>query len=121
MIMQVGVSVLVGLWKAGKAPTDVAAFVSTIFFFQAKDGIRDLTVTGVQTCALPISDLQRVSLVRRPAAGAGAALADPARRGGGGARDEGGLSLRAVTGGDPRRPAAPPRAEIGRASCRERV
>src|SRR2546430_1004157 len=24
------------------------------FFFQAKDGIRDLTVTGVQTCALPI-------------------------------------------------------------------
>src|SRR6266567_5149190 len=26
-----------------------------IFFFQAVDGIRDLTVTGVQTCALPIS------------------------------------------------------------------
>src|SRR2546430_8713578 len=25
------------------------------FFFQAEDGIRDLTVTGVQTCALPIS------------------------------------------------------------------
>src|SRR2546430_9209137 len=28
------------------------------FFFQAEDGIRDLTVTGVQTCALPISPLQ---------------------------------------------------------------
>src|SRR3989475_12750766 len=29
------------------------------FFFQAEDGIRDLTVTGVQTCALPILfDLQ---------------------------------------------------------------
>src|SRR6266478_10108386 len=30
--------------------------MSTIFcfFFQAEDGIRDLTVTGVQTCALPI-------------------------------------------------------------------
>src|SRR2546430_11747030 len=28
-------------------------FVS-FFFFQAEDGIRDLTVTGVQTCALPI-------------------------------------------------------------------
>src|SRR2546430_13130621 len=27
------------------------------FFFQAEDGIRDLTVTGVQTCALPISPL----------------------------------------------------------------
>src|SRR2546430_5279754 len=26
-----------------------------LFFFQAEDGIRDLTVTGVQTCALPIS------------------------------------------------------------------
>src|SRR2546427_2626177 len=29
--------------------------VFSIFFFQAEDGIRDLTVTGVQTCALPIS------------------------------------------------------------------
>src|SRR5256886_7018853 len=28
---------------------------SCVFFFQAEDGIRDLTVTGVQTCALPIS------------------------------------------------------------------
>src|SRR5205085_5773477 len=27
------------------------------FFFQAEDGIRDLTVTGVQTCALPIYGL----------------------------------------------------------------
>src|SRR5207245_3799924 len=26
-----------------------------LFFFQAEDGIRDATVTGVQTCALPIS------------------------------------------------------------------
>src|SRR5206468_6935315 len=26
------------------------------FFFQAEDGIRDLIVTGVQTCALPIFD-----------------------------------------------------------------
>src|SRR5690349_23962432 len=26
------------------------------FFFQAEDGIRDLYVTGVQTCALPIFD-----------------------------------------------------------------
>src|SRR2546430_6388860 len=27
---------------------------AALFFFQAEDGIRDLTVTGVQTCALPI-------------------------------------------------------------------
>src|SRR2546428_3489235 len=31
-----------------------AALEQTLFFFQAEDGIRDLTVTGVQTCALPI-------------------------------------------------------------------
>ena len=28
--------------------------VSFFFFFQAEDGIRDIGVTGVQTCALPI-------------------------------------------------------------------
>src|SRR2546430_4227676 len=31
------------------------ALLLFFFFFQAEDGIRDLTVTGVQTCALPIS------------------------------------------------------------------
>src|SRR2546430_9037030 len=31
------------------------------FVFQAEDGIRDLTVTGVQTCALPISEAARRS------------------------------------------------------------
>src|SRR5947207_5877706 len=29
------------------------------FFFQAEDGIRDHCVTGVQTCALPISDWEK--------------------------------------------------------------
>src|SRR3712207_8535182 len=29
--------------------------LSFLFFFQAEDGIRDIGVTGVQTCALPIS------------------------------------------------------------------
>ena len=29
--------------------------VNVVFFFQAEDGIRDYKVTGVQTCALPIS------------------------------------------------------------------
>src|SRR5438874_7311767 len=33
----------------------VYTFFSIFFFFQAEDGIRDLYVTGVQTCALPIS------------------------------------------------------------------
>src|SRR2546421_3830954 len=31
------------------------------FFFQAEDGIRDLIVTGVQTCALPIYLLQQLT------------------------------------------------------------
>src|SRR5260370_35055891 len=30
------------------------------FFFQAEDGIRDSSVTGVQTCALPISSLELI-------------------------------------------------------------
>src|SRR3989442_14291635 len=30
-----------------------------VFFFQAEDGIRDADVTGVQTCALPISAFRR--------------------------------------------------------------
>src|SRR6201989_588302 len=49
-------------------------------FFQAEDGIRDLYVTGVQTCALPISKLRQIcdspALVkesdRGPAVGEGA-------------------------------------------------
>src|SRR3989440_75641 len=32
----------------------MVAMMVVIFFFQAEDGIRDLIVTGVQTCALPI-------------------------------------------------------------------
>src|SRR2546430_6987762 len=35
--------------------TDGYKVLRCVFFFQAEDGIRDLTVTGVQTCALPIS------------------------------------------------------------------
>src|SRR2546430_5278685 len=39
---------------------------SLFFFFQAEDGIRDLTVTGVQTCALPICRWQQHRLDRPP-------------------------------------------------------
>src|SRR2546430_506709 len=37
------------------------------FFFQAEDGIRDLTVTGVQTCALPIFRSEGADPVSEPA------------------------------------------------------
>src|SRR3989440_4711620 len=34
----------------------------SFFFFQAEDGIRDLIVTGVQTCALPIFDWSQLNV-----------------------------------------------------------
>src|SRR2546430_3807289 len=53
-------------WNVGKVErvTTLVVFLSIVpsyhlFFFQAEDGIRDLTVTGVQTCALPICRLLR--------------------------------------------------------------
>src|SRR5437867_10025038 len=65
------------------------------FFFQAEDGIRDRTVTGVQTCAPPISpDDVRARRHRSPGADpAGLHCAAPEHRGGprvqpGGARSE---------------------------------
>src|SRR5256884_1580743 len=39
--------------------------MSFFFFFQAEDGIRDVAVTGVQTCALPIYRLALDAVVRR--------------------------------------------------------
>src|SRR5256886_11921128 len=39
---------------SGQALQVCYAVMVSFFFFQAEDGIRDLTVTGVQTCALPI-------------------------------------------------------------------
>src|SRR5206468_5978565 len=44
------------------------SFFCLCFFFQAEDGIRDLIVTGVQTCALPILALhdQRATASVRP-------------------------------------------------------
>src|SRR6266516_5821986 len=50
------------------------------FFFQAEDGIRDRTVTGVQTCALPITRSEGSSCSRRSRAGRGrSGTAAPAR------------------------------------------
>src|SRR5690606_40617665 len=93
---------------------------NALFFFQAEDGIRDFHVTGVQTCALPISGggVHGGGRVRR-----GTAVRPASRRRGGvpGDRtrpvdDRADLrrtrqALAAARGG----------AEIGRASCRERV
>src|SRR5687768_17683138 len=39
----------------GEVVSHLLMYVYFFFFFQAEDGIRDVAVTGVQTCALPIS------------------------------------------------------------------
>src|SRR5688500_20344154 len=72
-----------------------------VFFFQAEDGIRDYKVTGVQTCALPIS-LRRISVTN---SWAERNLMQTLREWKDHAEERGYSRI----------------AEIGRASCRERV
>src|SRR6266540_3740933 len=75
------------------------------FFFQAEDGIRDRDVTGVQTCALPISGR---AIRRRPVNAAKGATITATRATPGGHRPEPrdrGAAVAAVAAGD-RAPAA---------------
>src|SRR5205085_8739277 len=91
------------------------------FFFQAEDGIRDLTVTGVQTCALPISKriLAAGCAGKLDADDAVSVLPQPLDDAGNRAR------LARIHGCaadyDDARARFHRRREIGRASCRERV
>ena len=71
---------------------------SHIFFFQAEDGIRDTSVTGVQTCALPI--LPKAGFIPQ---------------------DENGGDYRREKNDWDKRDHKFPKNKIGRASCRERV
>src|SRR2546421_709563 len=86
------------------------------FFFQAEDGIRDLIVTGVQTCALPISG----TLPSRASARAACLHARARRLRLGGSSGEQ-LHRRTPLCQTPRGAHPPCGPEIGRASCRERV
>src|SRR3989449_5521312 len=45
----------------GIVQVDASVFLSCSCFFQVEDGIRDVAVTGVQTCALPISCATKVA------------------------------------------------------------
>src|SRR5206468_9969967 len=87
--------------------------IGVFFFFQAEDGIRDLIVTGVQTCALPISVGATLALALSRADLDIVAL--DARAPGEIARGDRSLALshgaRLIF----------ERLEIGRASCRDRV
>src|SRR2546430_11538918 len=87
------------------------------FFFQAEDGIRDLTVTGVQTCALPIFadavlDSYWADAPRQR---------DLLRDGGPGREVIIGGGFHAAVYAATRVLAGFPKPQIGRASCRERV
>src|SRR2546429_4069035 len=62
------------------------------FFFQAEDGIRVVAVTGVQTCALPISPAESEAAERPPPS----LFALPGRSGHRGERHQRGRSRRAV-------------------------
>src|SRR5256885_4807122 len=93
----------------------IRAYLYLFFFFQAEDGIRDYKVTGVQTCALPIS--RGGELRRRPhhrEVRGGRARRRAAVRARWSSRRQ-----RAAAG--PGRDRGLPGREIGRASCRERV
>src|SRR5256886_5076903 len=86
------------------------------FFFQAEDGIRDLTVTGVQTCALPIL-VGRVGFADQampPVASADADLESAVRL-----RVRGQQLDANLSGGTPGPPRGGKRSE--ERSCRERV
>src|SRR5262249_57422408 len=49
---------------AAQLRSSSVSFSVVVFFFQAEDGIRDWSVTGVQTCALPISRAAASARVR---------------------------------------------------------
>src|SRR2546429_4117602 len=53
VLMRVGM--VWGSGVLGGVTWTISSEVQRVFFFQAEDGIRDVAVTGVQTCALPIS------------------------------------------------------------------
>src|SRR5437588_12313472 len=55
-----------GIWRSLVPGANMSDTRSCLFFFfQAEDGIRDHCVTGVQTCALPISRRARRRALRR--------------------------------------------------------
>src|SRR5260370_19113720 len=89
--------------------------LSFFFFFQAEDGIRDSSVTGVQTCALPIceegrnvADAVTEGALTRPQPGQGSLSH--------GVSYVSTLFTQCTEVGDHHQAV-----EIGRASCRERV
>src|SRR2546430_12397292 len=96
---------------------DITTYSSVLFFFfQAEDGIRDLTVTGVQTCALPIS-----AIGDQLNSHFGGNWSRAVLLGGNVDTDTHGVAHRARSYAEADLVPAGIETEIGRASCRERV
>src|SRR5260370_12468950 len=92
---------------------------SEIFFFQAEDGIRDSSVTGVQTCALPIWERNSLFFPLNQAVVAGLTL--PQNNGLVEGKVNKELRSLMIVPCSSNRNAFSLTPEIGRASCRERV
>src|SRR2546430_2925329 len=102
--------------SAGVEVAMLGSLMCDFFFFQAEDGIRDLTVTGVQTCALPILFLilrDRRQQLAGTLSGGQQKMLGLAR----------GIALqpKLLMVDEPTEGLMPANVEIGRASCRERV
>src|SRR3712207_7840401 len=103
--------------ESGRGQRVTSSWYASCFFFQAEDGIRDIGVTGVQTCALPIYAPERRGGGQIPGGRPAAAGAQGGRQRQRGPRRDAAADRRPAgqQGGGRAVP------EIGRASCRERV
>src|SRR5207244_7431880 len=90
------------------------------FFFQAEDGIRDDLVTGVQTCALPISCPSSLTAISRPSAVTATTTSTRCSPWRPALSTRLARASRTASGLTTSRSGTRP-TEIGRASCRERV
>src|SRR5436189_1684871 len=97
---------------------DVFVVCVFFFFFQAEDGIRDTSVTGVQTCALPIW-LAEMATRTEAARLLVYAAADAYDRGAGGVTRRSAMAKLFAT--EVAQFVVDGAVQIGRASCRERV
>src|SRR5438067_6523388 len=97
----------------------ICTMFCVVFFFQAEDGIRDRNVTGVQTCALPISNKMRIRHAQLSSRFSLGGVTPGCIIGASEKRDESCACRIRILFACPSIPT--PSTEIGRASCRARA